>query len=110
MLCCKKCSSPHYSKSGHIWGLQRYLCKDCGGQFTQTKPRGVHPALRKLAVVLYAHFGLSMGGIGKLFKVSTQAVLTWIRAAAEEIKDKKLPTAEVIQVDEMWHFVNRRPA
>jgi hypothetical protein len=38
----------------------------------------------------------------------TQAILVWIRAAAEEIKDEELPTAEVVQVDEMWHFINKK--
>ncbi|WP_458693279.1 IS1/IS1595 family N-terminal zinc-binding domain-containing protein [Candidatus Cyrtobacter comes] len=60
MLKCKKCSSVSYVKCGHIRGLQRYQCRDCGCQFTPTKLRGVSPGLKHLAVILYAHCGMSM--------------------------------------------------
>ena len=106
MLSCKKCSSQVYSKCGYIRGLQRYICKDCGCQFTATKKRGVDPALRKLGVLLYAHFGVSMSGIARLFKVSVQAVAKWIKAASDAILDDETPSTKIVQVDEMWHFVN----
>ena len=109
MIICKKCSSQKHTKSGYIRGFQRYKCSDCGCQFTRTKPRGVHPSLRELAVVLYAHFGVSMRGIARLCKVSTVAVLKWIRAYSDKISaSEKAETGpyEVVQVDEMWHFVN----
>jgi transposase len=62
--------------------------------------------VRELAAVLYAHFGVSMRGISKIFKVSTQAVLKWMRAASECIQEPKKSAAEIVHVDEMWHFVN----
>ena len=43
-LSCKKCSSNGYVKAGHVRGIQRYKCRECGCQFTHTKPRGVNPA------------------------------------------------------------------
>lgn len=106
MLSCKKCSSKNYRKSGHVRNVQRYVCKDCGCQFTHTPPRGVDPALRKLGVLLYAHFGVSMSGVARIFKVSVQSVAKWIKAASDAIPTPKTTTAEVVQVDEMWHFVN----
>ena len=50
---------------------------------------------------------MSMLGIAKLFKVSDVAILKGIRAFPDTTF---LPTepAEVIQIDEMWHFVNRK--
>ena len=108
-MSCKKCRSTSYVKAGSIRGCQRYQCKACGCQFTNTKPRGVSPLLRSLGVVLYAHHGVSMMGIAKLFKVSTVAVLKWIRKASDNITASSsfpAPRAEIIQVDEMWHFVN----
>ena len=110
MLKCKKCQSEDYVKSGHVRGLQRFRCKDCGCQFTDTKARGESPLLKQLSIVLYAHHGVSMGGIARLFKVSTVAVLKWIRKAAEKIEQaqqtEETMSAEQVQVDEMWHFVN----
>lgn len=104
---CKKCSSVHYVKSGHIRGHQRYKCKACGCQFTETKPQGVNPALKCFAIVLYAFCGVSMGNIARIFNVSTVSVLKWTRAAAAQIAfqaPRKNP--EIVMVDEFWHFVN----
>lgn len=105
-ICCKKCSSVDYVKCGHIRGHQRYKCKECGCQFTATKPRGVSPTLKSFAIVLYSHCGVSMGNIAKMFKVSTVAVLKWIRQAAAQIQEVPQESAEVVMVDEFWHFVN----
>ena len=105
-LSCKKCSSKRYVKAGHVRGMQRYKCKECGCQFTHTKTRGVNPALKSFAVVMYSHCGMSMGNLAKLFKVSTVAVLKWIRSAAAQIQEAPKKKAEVVMVDEFWHFVN----
>ena len=105
-LKCKKCGSSQYVKNGHVREIQRYKCKVCGCQFTDTKPRGVDPALRKMGVLLYSHFGVSLSGVSRLFKVSVQAVLKWVKAAADTLKDPDPRPSEPIQVDEMWHFVN----
>lgn len=48
---------------------------------------------------------MSMRGIGRLLKVSDVAVLKWIRNFSDAISMPTEP-AEVIQIDEMWHFVN----
>ena len=106
-LTCNNCKSTSYVKSGHVRGLQRYKCKGCGCQFTETKTRGVHPALKSFAIVLYGFCGVSMGNIARLFKVSTVAVLKWVKSAAAQInppdKDKE---PEVVMIHEIWHFVN----
>ena len=88
-LKCKKCESTKYVKSGHVRGLQRYKCKDCHCQFTNTKYRGVNPALKSFAIVLYGYCGVSMGNLAKMFKVSTVAVLKWIRKAAAHITEQE---------------------
>src|SRR5436853_198590 len=55
-LCCKRCGSAKQVKNGLMRGKQRYLCKDCGLSFTDTRPRGealAHAALlcRRLRAV-----------------------------------------------------------
>jgi len=47
-----------------------------------------------------------MGNLSKLFKVSTVAVLKWIRNAAAQLEDKPIKKPDIIMVDEFWHFVN----
>jgi transposase len=102
---CKRCRSGRYIKAGYKEDKQRYQCKDCKYRFTDTPRRGVHPVLKKVAILLYAHFGMSMSGIAKLMGVSNVAVLKWIRKFAESITIP-LSKAAVVLVDEMWHFVN----
>jgi len=106
-LKCKKCQSAGYVKSGHTRGFQRYKCKECGCQFTDTKPRGVPAALKSLGIVLYAYCGVSMGKIAGICNVSTVAVLKWMRAAALEVKsNSSVSQSDIVMIDEMWHFVN----
>ena len=103
-IICKKCQSPSYVKSGHIRGCQRYKCKRCGCQFTETKQRGVNPALKSFAIVLYAFCGVSMSNIARIFKVSTVAVLNWVKSAAAQIEpsDSRL-FPEIVMIDGFWH-------
>ena len=105
-LCCKKCQSKQYVKSGHTRGFQRYKCKECGCQFTPTPARGKNPALKSLAIVLYAYCGVSMGNIARILQVSTVAVLKWIRAAAAQATLEPSETAKIVMIDEFWTFVN----
>jgi transposase len=61
-----------------------------------------------LAVLLYMH-GLSLNAIAKLLKVSTPAVLKWVRKFARENYEKPKPgSAVVIEVDEMWHYLQKK--
>jgi hypothetical protein len=39
-LRCKRCGSEEQVKNGFMKGLQRYHCKACGLNFTETPPRG----------------------------------------------------------------------
>ncbi len=106
-LKCKKCLSVRFHKSGHTRGMQRYKCKECGCQFTDSPRRGVDPALKALAIVLYAYYGLSMSKIARLCQVSVVAVLNWIKEAALQVEPLTgISSSDVVMIDEIWHFVN----
>jgi transposase len=62
-------------------GKQRYLCKDCGLNFTNTPARGKPLALKAAAVLLYVS-GLSMNRTAKLLGVSTPTVQAWLEQFA----------------------------
>jgi transposase len=106
-LKCKKCNGLNYVKSGYACGKQRYKCKECGCQFTDTPKKGVHAALKSFAIFLYSVCGVSMLKIGKMLGVSDVSVLRWIRKEAENIAE---PTPKsqsgIVMMDEMWHFIN----
>ena len=106
-LICKHCGSGSFVRNGMAHGHQRYRCKACGRSFTATPARGKPPAMRALAVLLYALGNVSQGMIAKLLGVSHVAVYKWIRAAGEEAPaPSATPADNIVQIDEMWHFAD----
>src|SRR5437764_15102304 len=88
-------------------GRQRYRCKACGRNFTATPPRGKPPAMKALAVLLCALGNVSQGMIARLLGGSHVAVYKWIRAAGEDAPvPSATPSSGIVQIDEMWHFVD----
>ena len=107
-LRCKACGSEEQVKNGFMRGKQRYRCKACGLNFTDTPPRGLPLALKATAVLLYVS-GLSMNRTAKLLGVSTPSVQAWIEQFAQAYGQKPEPEgrALVIELDEMWHYVKK---
>lgn len=104
---CKRCGSVEFVKNGMVREHQRYRCGDCGCNFTDTPARGKPAAMKALAVLLYAMGNASYGMIARLFGVSEVAVLKWIRKEALALPAPTTPaTVEIVQLDEMWHFVD----
>src|SRR3954451_6786150 len=109
-LRCKRCGAEEYVKNGFLKGLQRYRCEACGLNFTDTPPRGMPLRIKVTAVLLYLS-GLSMNRTAKLLGVSTPSVMTWIEQFAKAYAQKPEPEghAVVVELDEMWHFLKKRP-
>ena len=107
-LRCKRCGSAEQVKNGLMRGKQRYRCKACGLNFTDTPARGRPLAMKMMAVLLYVS-GLSMNRTAKLLGVSTPAVQAWIEqfAAAYAHKPEPQGRALVIELDEMWHYLKK---
>ena len=108
-LRCKRCGSGEHVKNGFMKGLQRYRCKACGLNFTDTPPRGMPLRVKVTAVLLYLS-GLSMNRTAKLLGVSTPSVMAWIEQFAEAFAQKPEPEgrAVVVELDEMWHFLKKK--
>ena len=107
-LRCKRCESAEQVKNGFTRGKQRYRCKACGLNFTDTPPRGMPLAMKVTAVLLYLS-GLSMNRTAKLLGVSTPSVMAWIERFAEVYAQKPEPEgrAVVVEPDEMWHYLKK---
>ena len=69
------------------------------------------PLRVKVTAVLLYLSGLSMNRTAKLLGVSTPSVMTWIEQFAEVYAQKPEPEgrAVVVELDEMWHFLKKRP-
>ncbi len=105
---CKRCGSEDFTKNGFVRGHQRYRCRSCGCNFTDTPPRGYPPARKAAAVLLYVS-GLSMNRTAKLLGVATPTVQDWIERFAAAFAEKPEPSgrAVVVELDEMWHFLKK---
>ena len=109
-LRCKRCGSEEHVKNGFMRGKQRYRCRACGLNFTDTPPRGMPLRVKVTAVLLYLS-GLSMNRTAKLLGVSTPSVMAWIEQFAEVYAQRPEPEgrAVVVELDEMWHFLKKSP-
>ncbi len=109
-LRCKRGASEEQTRNGFMRGQQRYRCRACGLNFTDTPPRGMPFQLKVTAVPLYVS-GLSMNRTAKLLGVSTPSVMTWIEQFAKEHAPKPAPEgrALVLELDEVWHYLKKRP-
>ena len=110
-LHCKRCGSEEYVKNGLMRGKQRFLCKACGLNFTDTPAPGKPLAMKAAAVLLYVS-GLSMNRTAKLLGVSTPTVQAWLEQFAAAYAQKPEPEgrAVVIELDEMWHYRKKSPS
>ena len=87
---------------------QRYLCKGCGLNCTDTPARGKPLALKVAAALLYVS-GLSMNRTAQLLGVSTPTIQAWLEQFAQAYAQKPEPEgrAVVIELDEMWHDLKK---
>ena len=103
---CPKCESERTVKAGFNHDRQRYKCKDCGRQFTQTEDKNA--VKRAFALYLYV-VGLSMNAIARLLGVEPSTILYWVRNFALRVYEKPTPQGDVVvELDEMWHFLKSK--
>src|SRR3954451_19720210 len=89
-LCCKRCGSEEHVKNGLMRNKQRYRCKDCGLNFTNTPAWGKPLALKVAAVPLYVS-GLSMNRTAQLLGVSTPTIQARLEQFAAAYAQKPEP-------------------
>ena len=97
-LRCKRCGSEEHTRNGFMRGQQRYRCKACGLNFTDTPPRGMPLRIKVTAVLLYVS-GLSMNRTAKLLGVSTPSVMAWIEQFAKTYARKPEPEGRAVVIE-----------
>jgi len=61
-----------------------------------------------MAVMLYAH-GFSFRTVAKLFEVSPNTIMLWVRNFSELNKSEPQAKGEIeVEIDEMWHFIQSK--
>ena len=106
---CPKCGSDNKVKSGKAKGRQRYKCKECGCNYTQSYKHGYRLDKKILAPQLYLE-GNGLRGAGRILGVSNVTALNWIKQFGNNIKESvlenmphEIPDLEIVEIDERWH-------
>ena len=99
---CPKCGREEKIKNGFNRGKQRYLCKNCGCNYTGTK-NGYPDSVKQEAIKYYME-GIGFRRIERLLHVSHVSVINWVRKAAKKIRDnesKEKVKTDILELDEM---------
>jgi transposase len=109
MSTCPKCQSPIYVKAGIVRKKQRYKCKTCGYFFTDpaSHTRGYSAGLKQQALAMV----LDGNGIRQAARhtgISHVSILNWIKQTAQATQTRAVEKADVIEIDEMWHYVQKK--
>jgi insertion element IS1 protein InsB len=106
--CCPRCGSRRLVRYGIVAGKQRWRCKRCRYQFTRLDGHGTPEPTKRAAVSLYG-YGLSFNSVAHLLGTTAQSVLRWVCRYVDHHCSKPPPgEAVVIELDEMWHFLQRK--
>ena len=109
---CPKCRSTAAVKNGIVRSKQRYRCKSCGCNYTQSSMSGTPLDVQKRCIELYLE-GVGFRGIERLTGISNVTVMRWVNKLGDNIERLRPQTGEVepmsvMELDEMWHFVQKK--
>ena len=107
---CPKCHCKENTKSGFTRGKQRYKCKNCGCNFTQSSLYRTPVEIRAKAIKMYLE-GLGFRAIERLEGVSHVSVMKWVRKLGDKINRYKETSHEkvaIMELDELWHFIGKK--
>jgi transposase-like protein len=108
---CPKCACAEAVKNGVVLQKQRYKCKNCGCNYTQETRHRTGRRTRLKCIKLYLE-GVGFRGIARLTGVSHVIVQRWVRelgASIERLRPVAGGHVNVMEIDEMWHFVKKSP-
>src|SRR3982751_5222939 len=90
------------------------VCRNGGVRIASDKPVSSRRAVSRCGRTkpLYCTLGLSMNAIAKQLGVSTPSILNWIRAHAATHAPRPQPepgeSVVVMELDELWHFLQKK--
>jgi transposase-like protein len=103
---CSRCGSRRLIRYGIVAGQQRWRCKWCRYQFTRLEGHSTPES--RAAVSLYG-YGLSFNAVADLLGTTAPSVLRRVCRYVDWFCTKPPPgEAVVIELDEMWHFLQRK--
>ena len=106
---CPKCDSARSVKAGIVREKQRYKCKICGYFFTDPTlhSRGYSLTIKQQALAMVLD-GNGIRQAARHIGVSHVSILHWIKQAVPAIQTLPIEKADTIEIDEMWHYVQKK--
>jgi insertion element IS1 protein InsB len=110
--CCTNCQSENLVKNGKNGvGNPRFKCKACGFSGVIATRRSSEAF--KETVIRSAQDRSSSRGLARVFKISHQTALNWIKKKAQNLPDVAqtlLPaeSGDILELDELWSFVLKK--
>ncbi len=97
--CCPKCMARQIKKNGFVFGTQRYLCKQCGFQFTKAAPHGKDTKQKAMALSL-CHLGVSAHQVAKILSVTPTTIARWQKEFPHNIPYTFLNVSHLREMEE----------
>jgi transposase-like protein len=106
---CPKCKSNQKVKNGFAREKQRYKCRDCGCNYTQSDIHRIPVERRVEAIKLYLE-SVGFRGIERLTGISNVTVMRWVRKLGGKIGQETVTKKQVsvMELDELWHFIGKK--
>ena len=105
---CPKCNSKVFVKAGFIRNKQRYQCKVCKYQFTQSYIGRYTQNIKLQALKLYKE-GNGLRRIGRILGISFETIRLWILNISQHIKPNLQNNEyDVVEVDELCTFLKTK--
>ena len=107
---CPKCRCAEAVKNGTMRQKQRYKCKACGCNYTQSTLSRTPVSQKIEALKLYLE-GVGFRGIERLTGIHHTTVIKWVKHLAFEIERLRPEIGEHVvnvEMDELWHFIQKK--
>jgi transposase-like protein len=107
---CPKCRCVEAVKNGTKNQKQRYKCKNCGCNYTQSSLSRIPPETKANAIKLYLE-GVGFRGIERLTGIAHSTVISWVNKLGVEIERLRPELTEqvmTVELDELWHFIQKK--
>ena len=114
---CQVCGeiAEHIKKGFTPNGSQKYKCQTCGKVYTPEPKKYEYSEEERTSAIKYYLEGNSGRSTGRYFGMSKANVVRWIKERAaqtpepdDQRAEKAAEAVEVIELDEMFHFVKKR--
>ena len=90
---------------------QKYKCRECGRQFVENPQNQISEEKKEMVDKLLLE-KISLRGIGRSLGISFSWIMNYVknkyREVPQQIEVKKSPTKLIIEVDELWSFVQNK--